>query len=138
MKKVGDEARIGAIIEPMDFIVIGPSQVHIGPWICMPNTIDSAAFMGHREIYNVKESGFGGTAIGIERFQQIGSIASSCLQTGMVECGVSSADCSMYESGHNDEPSLVWVHDKSFENLVGTNVTTDSMGQQNQNYSGGK
>ena len=58
MKKVGDEARIGAIIEPMDFIVIGPSQVHIGPWICMPNTIDSAAFMGHCEIYNVKESGF--------------------------------------------------------------------------------
>uniref|UniRef100_A0A2N9I2P3 Uncharacterized protein n=1 Tax=Fagus sylvatica TaxID=28930 RepID=A0A2N9I2P3_FAGSY len=91
----------GAITEPVDFTVTGPSQVHTGPWICMPNTIDSAAFMGHREIYNVKESGFGGTAI----------------------------DCSMYESGHNDEPSLVWVHDKSFENLVGTNVTTDSMGQ---------
>uniref|UniRef100_A0A2N9I9H5 Leucine-rich repeat-containing N-terminal plant-type domain-containing protein n=1 Tax=Fagus sylvatica TaxID=28930 RepID=A0A2N9I9H5_FAGSY len=100
----------GAITEPVDFTVTGPSQVHTGPWICMPNTIDSAAFMGHREIYNVKESGFGGTAI----------------------------DCSMYESGHNDEPSLVWVHDKSFENLVGTNVTTDSMGQQNQNCSGGK
>ena len=97
----------------------------------MPNTIDSAAFMGHREIYNVKESGFGVTAIGIERFQQIDSIASSCLQTGMVECGLSCADCSMYESGHNDEPSLVWVHDKSFENLVGTKVITDSMGQQN-------
>ncbi|GMY21616.1 DNA polymerase zeta catalytic subunit-like, partial [Fagus crenata] len=105
---------------------------------CMPNTIDSVAFMGHREIYNVKESGFGGTAIGIERFQQISSVASSCLQTGMVECGVSGVDCSMYESGHNDEPSLVWVHDKSFENLLGTNVTTDSMGQQNQNCSGGK
>ncbi len=39
-----------------------------GPWICMPNTIDYAAFMGHREIYSVKESGFGVTAIGIERF----------------------------------------------------------------------
>ena len=56
----------------------------------------------------------------------------------MVECGVSGADCSMYESGHNDEPSLVWVHDKSFENPVGTKVTTDSMGQQNQNCSDGK
>ena len=94
--------------------------------------------MGHREIDNVKESSFGATAIAIERFQQIGSVASSCLQTGMVECGVSSADCSMYESGHKDEPSLVWVHDKSFENLKGTNVTTDSMGLQNQNCSGGK
>jgi hypothetical protein len=57
MKKVGDEARIRAIIEPVDFIVTGPSQVHTGPWICMPNTIDYAAFMGHHEIYNVKESG---------------------------------------------------------------------------------
>ena len=56
----------------------------------------------------------------------------------MVECGISGADCSMYESGHKDEPSLVWVHDKSFENLKGTNVTTDSMGLQNQNCSGGK
>ena len=94
-------------------------------------TIDSAASMGHREIYNVNEFGFGVTAMATERFQQIGFVASSCLQMGLVECGVSSADCSMYESGHNDEPSLVWVHDKSFENLVGTDVTTDSMGQQN-------
>uniref|UniRef100_A0A2N9I954 DNA polymerase n=1 Tax=Fagus sylvatica TaxID=28930 RepID=A0A2N9I954_FAGSY len=137
-EKVGDEARIGAITGPVDFTVTGPSQVHTGPWICKPKTIDSAASMGHREIDNVKESGFGVTAIAIERFQQIGSVASSCLQTGMVECGVSGADCSMYESGHKDEPSLVWVHDKSFENLAGTNVTTDSMGLQNQNCSGGK
>uniref|UniRef100_A0A2N9EFJ6 Uncharacterized protein n=1 Tax=Fagus sylvatica TaxID=28930 RepID=A0A2N9EFJ6_FAGSY len=89
-----------------------PSQFGhlVSPWICMPNTIDYAAFMGHREIYNVKESGFGVTAI----------------------------DCSLYDSGHKDEPSLVWVHDKSFENIVGTDVKTDSMGQQNQNCSGGK
>jgi DNA polymerase zeta len=137
-EKVGDEARIGAIIGPVDFTVTGPSQVHTGPWICKPKTIDFAASMGHREIDNVKESGFGLTTIAIERFQQIGSVASSCLQTGMVECGVSGADCSMYESGHKDEPSLVWVHDKSFENLAGTNVTTNSMGLQNQNCSGGK
>ena len=138
MKIVGDKARIGAITGPMDFTIIGPSQVHTGPWVCMPKTIDSAAFMGHCEIYNVKESGFGVTAIAIERFLQISSTASSCSQTGMVECEVSGVDCSMYESGHNDEPSLVCVHDKSFENLVGTNVTTDSMGQQNQNCGGGK
>ena len=56
----------------------------------------------------------------------------------MVECGVSGADCSIYDSGHKDESSLVWVHDKSFENIVGTNVKTDSMGQQNQNCNGGK
>uniref|UniRef100_A0A2N9FAW5 DNA polymerase n=1 Tax=Fagus sylvatica TaxID=28930 RepID=A0A2N9FAW5_FAGSY len=78
-----------------------------GHGLCKPKTIDSAASMGHREIDNVKESSFGVTAIAIERFQQIGSVASSCLQTGMVECGVSGADCSMYESGHKDEPSLV-------------------------------
>ena len=46
MKKVGDEAKIGAITKPVDFTVTGPSQVHTGPWICMPNTIDYAAFMG--------------------------------------------------------------------------------------------
>ncbi|GMY21582.1 DNA polymerase zeta catalytic subunit-like, partial [Fagus crenata] len=137
-EKVGGEAKIGAITGPVDFTVTGPSQVHTRPWICKPKTIDAAASMGHCEIDNVKESGFGVTAIAIERFQQIGSVASSCLQTGMVECGVSGADCSMYESGHKDEPSLVWVHDKSFENLAGTNVTTDSMGLQNQNCSGGK
>ncbi|GMY18883.1 DNA polymerase zeta catalytic subunit-like [Fagus crenata] len=137
-EKVSDEARIGAITGPVDFTVTSPSQVHTGPWICKPKTIDSAASMGHREIDNVKEFGFGVTAIANERFQQIGSVASSCLQTGMVECGVFGADCSMYESGHEDEPSLVWVHDKSFENLAGTNVTTDSMGLQNQNCSGGK
>ncbi|GMY18869.1 DNA polymerase zeta catalytic subunit-like [Fagus crenata] len=137
-EKVGDEARIGAITGAVDFTVTGPSQMHTGPWICKPKTIDSAASMGHREIDNVKEFGFGVTAIAIERFQQIGSVASSCLQIGMVECGVSGADCSMYESGHKDEPSLVWVHDKSFENLSSTNVTTDSMGLQNQNCSGGK
>uniref|UniRef100_A0A2N9IM45 DNA polymerase n=1 Tax=Fagus sylvatica TaxID=28930 RepID=A0A2N9IM45_FAGSY len=135
---VGDEARIGAITGPVDFTITVPSQVHTRPWICKPKTIDAAASMGHCEIGNVKESSFGVTAIAIERFQQIGSVASSCLQTGMVECGVSGADCSMYESGHKDEPSLVWVHDKSFENLAGTNVTTDSMGLQNQNCSGGK
>ena len=56
----------------------------------------------------------------------------------MVECEVSGADCSIYDSGHKDESSLVWVHDKSFENIVGTNVKTDSMGQQNQNCNGGK
>ena len=84
--------------------------------------------MGHHEIYNVKESGFGVTAIGIERFQRIGYVASSCLQTGLVECGVSGADCSMYEGGHKDDPSLVWVCDKSFENLAGINVTTSLMG----------
>ena len=56
----------------------------------------------------------------------------------MVECGVFGADCSLYDSGHKDEPSLVWVHDKSFENIVGTDVKIDSMGQQNQNCSGGK
>ena len=49
----------------------------------------------------------------------------------MVECEVSGADCSMYGSGHKDEPSLGWVHDKSFENLAGTNAITDSMDLQN-------
>ena len=112
--------------------------MHTRPWICKPKTIDSAASKGYREIYNVKESGFGVTVMVIERLQQIYSVTSSCLQTGMVECAVSGVDCSMYESGHKDEPSLVWVHDKSFENLKGTNVTTDSMGLQNQNCSGGK
>ena len=36
----------------------------------------------------------------------------------MVECEVFGADCSMYGSGHKDEPSLGWVPDKSFENLA--------------------
>ena len=72
-------------------------------------TIDSAASMGHREIYNVNEFGFGVTAMATERFQQIGFVASSCLQMGLVECGVFGANCSVYESGHKDEPSLVWV-----------------------------
>ena len=69
-EKVGDEAKIGAIAGPVDFTVTGHSQVHTGPWICKPKTIDSAASMGHREINNVKESGFGVTAIGIERFSK--------------------------------------------------------------------
>ena len=29
--KVGDDAKIGAITGPVDFTVIGPSQLHIGP-----------------------------------------------------------------------------------------------------------
>ena len=45
MKKVGDETRIGAIIRPMDFTVICPSQMHTGQWVCKPKTIDSAASM---------------------------------------------------------------------------------------------
>jgi hypothetical protein len=45
MKKVGDEARIGAIIGPVDFTVTGPSQMHTGQWVCKPKTIDSAASM---------------------------------------------------------------------------------------------
>ena len=45
MKKVGDEAKIGAIIGLVDFIVIGPSQMHTGQWVCKPKTIDSAASM---------------------------------------------------------------------------------------------
>ena len=49
----------------------------------------------------------------------------------MVECEVSGADCSMYGSGHKDEPSLGWVHDKSFENLAGINAITDSTDLQN-------
>ena len=60
------------------------------------------------------------------------------MQTGLVECEVSGADCSMYGSGHKDEPSLGWLHDKSFENLAGTNATTESMDLQNQNCRGGK
>uniref|UniRef100_A0A2N9F662 DNA polymerase zeta catalytic subunit N-terminal domain-containing protein n=1 Tax=Fagus sylvatica TaxID=28930 RepID=A0A2N9F662_FAGSY len=88
---------------------------------------DSATAKGHREIDNVKEYGFGVTAMATERFQQKAYVASSCLQMGLVECGVFGADCSMYESGHKDEPSLVWVCDKSSENLAGTNVTTDLM-----------
>uniref|UniRef100_A0A2N9ISQ6 DNA polymerase n=1 Tax=Fagus sylvatica TaxID=28930 RepID=A0A2N9ISQ6_FAGSY len=108
-EKVGDEARIGAITGPVDFTVTGPSQVHTRPWICKPKTIDSAASMGHREIDNVKESGFGVTAIAIERFQQIGSVASSCLQTGMVECGVSGADCSMGDC-REEEKELMDKH----------------------------
>ena len=92
--------------------------------------------MGHSQIYNVKESGVTGMAI--ERFRQIDAVASSCLQTGPVECEVSGADCSMYGSGHKDEPSLGWLHDKSFENLAGTNATTESMDLQNQNCRGGK
>ena len=56
----------------------------------------------------------------------------------MVECEVFGADCSMYGSGHKDEPSLGWVHDKSFENLAGTNARTDSMDLQNQNCVGRK
>ncbi|KAF3967332.1 hypothetical protein CMV_008665 [Castanea mollissima] len=92
--------------------------------------------MGHSQIYNVKVSGV--TAMPIERFRQIDFVASSCLQTGLVECEVSGADCSMYGSGHKGEPSLRWVHDKSFENLAGTNATTDSMDLQYQNCHGGK
>ena len=45
MKKVGDEARIGAIIGPVDFTVTGPSQMHTGQWVCKPKTIDSTASM---------------------------------------------------------------------------------------------
>ena len=45
MKKVGDEARIVAITGPVDFTVSGPSQMHIGQWICKPKMIDSAASM---------------------------------------------------------------------------------------------
>ena len=44
----------------------------------------------------------------------------------------------MYGSGHKDEPSLGWLHDKSFENLAGTNATTESMDLQNQNCRGRK
>uniref|UniRef100_A0A2N9GNH1 DNA polymerase n=1 Tax=Fagus sylvatica TaxID=28930 RepID=A0A2N9GNH1_FAGSY len=111
------------------------SHEKVGPWICKPKTIDSAASMGHREIDNVKESGFGVTAIAIERFQQI-VLLLQLFANGLVE--LEYLVQMFHESGHKDEPSLVWVHDKSFENLVGTNVTTDSMGLQNQNCSGGK
>ena len=133
--KVGDEVRVGANATPVDFAATGP-QVHTQAWTSKPKTIDSAASMGHSQIYNVKESGV--TAMAIERFRQIDAVASSCLQTDLVECEVAGADCSMYGSGHKDEPSLGWVHDKSFENLAGTNATTDSMDLQNQNCRGGK
>ena len=135
-EKVGDKVKIGAITEPMDFTAIGP-QVHTGPWICKPMTTDSKASMGHSQINNVKKSDFGVTPMAIERFQQI-DVASSCLQTGVVECEVSGADCSMYGSGHKDEPSLGWVHDKSFENLAGTNARTNTMDLQNQKCVGRK
>ena len=45
MKKVGDEARIGAITGLVDFTVTGPFQMHTGQWVCKPKTIDSAASM---------------------------------------------------------------------------------------------
>ena len=135
-EKVGDKIRIGAITEPMDSTTKGP-QVHTRPWICKPMTTVSKASMGHSQIYNVKKSDFGITPMAIERFQQI-DVASSCLQTGVVECEVFGADCSMYGSGHKDEPSLGWVHDESFKNLASTNAKTDSMDLQNQNCVGRK
>ncbi len=134
MKKVGDEAKIGAITEPMDFTVTRPSQMHTGPWICMPNTIDSGSFMGHCEIYNVKESGFGVTAIGIERFQQIGYVGSSCLQTGWlnVEYLVQIGPCMKVAIMMNHLWSGHMI------NLLRILWALMSMGQQNQNCSGGK
>lgn len=137
-EKVADEVGIVATTGPEDFTVKGASQVHTAPWLCKPNIVDSAASMGHCEICNDKESDLGATAMTNERFPQKDAAASSCLQTGLIECKVSSAQCSIYESGHKDESSLAWVHNKSYENLLSTNTTTDSMGLPNENCCGGK
>ena len=66
-ENVGDEVKIGAITEFVDFTATGP-PVHTGTWSCKPMTTNSAASMGHSQIYNVKKSDFGVTPMAIERF----------------------------------------------------------------------
>lgn len=137
-EKVAVEVGIVATTGPVDFTVKGASQVHTTPRVCKPNNVDSAASMGHCEICNDKESDLGATAMTNERFPLKDAAASSCLRTGLIECKVSRAHCSIYESGHKDESSLARVHNKSYENVLGTNTTTDSMGLLNENCGGGE
>jgi DNA polymerase zeta len=111
-------------------------EANVTPLDCKPNNVDSAASMGHCEICNDKESDLGATTMTNERFPLKDAAASSCLRTGLIERKVSRAHCSIYESGHKDESSLARVHNKSYENLLGTNTTTDSMGLLNENCGG--
>ena len=66
-ENVGDEVKIGAITEFVDFTATGP-PVHTGTWSCKPMTTNSAASIAHSQIYNVKKYDFGVTPMAIERF----------------------------------------------------------------------
>jgi len=134
-EKVTDGVSIVATTGPVDFTVKGASQVHTVPLLSKPNNVNSAASTGHCEICNDKESDLGATAMTNERFPQKDAAASSCLQTGLIECKVSGAHYSIYESGHKYESSVAWVHNKSYENR---NTMTDSMGLLNENCGGEK